>query len=79
MEERAVYYANGLVELQDAPTPHHLRVGGYPSLVAEVCELADRVAQLEARLAKLEEAHEPGIVADTSRRDMTAIAWKDYV
>lgn len=54
MEERAVYYANGLVELQDATAPHHLRVGGYPSLVAEVCELADRVAQLEARLAKLE-------------------------
>jgi len=79
MEPCAVYYANGLVELQDAPTPHHLRVGGYPSLVAEVCELNDRVAQLEARLAKLEEAHAPGIIADTSRRDMVAIAWKDYV
>jgi len=63
MEPCAVYYANGLVELQDAPTPHHLRVGGYPSLVAEVCELNDRVAQLEARLAKLEEAHETSIDA----------------
>jgi hypothetical protein len=58
MEQRAVYYANGLVELQDAPAPHHLRVGGYPSLVAEVCELVDRVAQIEQRIAKLEERHD---------------------
>lgn len=54
MEERAVYYANGMVELQDAPTPHHLRVGGYPELLAEHCELVDRVAALEARIAQLE-------------------------
>jgi hypothetical protein len=79
MEQRAVYYANGLVELQDAPAPHHLRVGGYPELLAEHCELVDRVAQLEARLAQLEEAHAPGIIMDTSQGDMTAIAWKAYV
>ena len=65
MEQRAVYYANGLVELQDAPAPHHLRIGGYPSLVAEVCELVDRVAKLEARLARLEQAHETSIDAPT--------------
>jgi len=54
MSEQAVFYANGLVELLDAPTPHHIAVGGYPELVAEHCELVDRVAKLEARIAQLE-------------------------
>lgn len=79
MEPCAVYYANGLVEPAAPMTPHHLAIGGHPALVAEVCELTDRVAKLEQRLAKLEEAHTPGIVTDTPRRDLAAIAWKDYV
>jgi hypothetical protein len=80
MENRAVYYANGLVEPAEPPNcPHHLAIGGHPALLAEVCELVDKVAELEMRLAKLEEAHAPGIIADTSRRDMVAIAWKDCV
>lgn len=54
MEQRPVYYANGLVELQDAPAPHHLRVGGYPELVADHCELVDRVAKLETRIDEIE-------------------------
>lgn len=57
-ELKPVYYANGLVELQDAAAPHHLRIGGYPELLAEHCELVDRVAQLEQRIAKLEERHD---------------------
>ena len=54
MEPHAVYYANGLVEPAAPMTPHHLAIGGHPALVAEVCELVDRVAALEARIAQLE-------------------------
>lgn len=54
MEDRAVYYANGMVEAQDSQTPHHLVIGGHPALVAEHCELVDRVAKLEERIAKYE-------------------------
>lgn len=79
MEDRAVYYANGMIEVEDIQTPHHLRVGGYPELLAEHCELVDRVAKLEARLAKLEEAHAPGVIVGKPPRDPYAIDMRAYV
>lgn len=37
------------------------------------------VQMLEARIARLEAAHEPGVIIGTPPHDLTAIAWKDYV
>ena len=36
----------------------HLKLHGYPALLADHCELADAVAALTARVAKLEAQHE---------------------
>ncbi len=43
-----------LVEEPGTALPARLLVGGYPVLLADHCELADRVAALEARIAQLE-------------------------
>ena len=56
-ETKAVYHANGFIETGEEPEPAlpaRLLVGGYPVLLADHCELADRVAALEARIAQLE-------------------------
>lgn len=56
-ETKAVYHANGFIETVEEPgtaLPARLLVGGYPVLLADHCELADRVAALEARIAQLE-------------------------
>ena len=39
----------------------HLKLNGYPALLADHCELADAVAALTARVAKLEAQHAPEI------------------
>ncbi len=54
-ETKAIYYANGLVEpAEPVACEQRLQVGGYPALLADHCELTDRVAALEARIAQLE-------------------------
>ena len=54
-ETKAVYHANGFIETDEEPAlPARLLVGGYPALLADHCELTDRVAALEARIAQLE-------------------------
>lgn len=58
MSTHCIHYGEHVEHVETPDIPHHLEVGGYPSLVAEVCELVDRVAQIEQRIAKLEERHD---------------------
>ena len=51
-----VYYAEFVEEPVSVPDrPHALRIGGYPALLAEVCELHDRLAKLEQQLSRHEQ------------------------
>jgi len=53
-ETKAIYYAEHVEIVEEPVLPARLLVGGYPELLADHCELSDRVAALEARIAQLE-------------------------
>lgn len=54
MSTHCIHYGEHVEHVETPDIPHHLEVGGYPVLLADHCELADRVAALEARIAQLE-------------------------
>jgi hypothetical protein len=54
MSTHCIHYGEHVEHVEAPDIPHHLEVGGYPELLAEHCELVDRVAALEARIAQLE-------------------------
>ena len=54
MSTHCIHYGEHVEHVETPDIPHHLEVGGYPALVADVCELKCKVAALEARIAQLE-------------------------